>query len=111
MHLERLACGHPQGAVAEAIGQIIEGQIQRGRNATAGAAQAQHHLPVFFLAFLPVFAVVLLIAAVKLEQLNSAFAEVGTFVLQLFGEGIAQVGAIGLQLLELAAISAVGDAR
>ena len=102
MHLKGLAGGGPQGAIAEPIGQFIDGQIQLGGDAAAGAAQPQHHLPVLVLALLAIVAVVLLITAVELEDLNGVFAEVGPLVGQFAEQGLQQVAAMGLELLQLA---------
>ena len=110
MHLEGLAGGGPQGAVAEPVGQVIHGQKQAGGDAAAGAAQPQHHLPVLVLAFLAIFAVVLLIAAVEFEQLHGAITEVMGVVGELGGQGFLEVAAVGLELLEFGALTAAGQA-
>ena len=110
MHLEGLAGGGPQGAVAEPVGQVIHGQEQAGGDAAAGAAQPQHHLPVLVLAFLAIFAVVLLIAPVEFEQLHGAIGEVMGVVGELGGQGFLEVAAIGLELLEFGALAAAGQA-
>ena len=68
-------------------------------------AQAQHHSPVFGFAFAPVVAVVLLVAAVKLQDLNRIVGEIRKIVLQLGGQGLAQIAAVCLELFELAALS------
>ena len=65
------------------------------------AAQAQHHSPVFGFAFAPVVAVVLLVAAVKLEDLNRIVGEIRKIVLQLGGQGFAQIAAIALSCSNL----------
>ena len=101
VHLEGLPRGGPQGAVAEAIGELIHRQEEVTGDAAAGAAQPQHHLPVLLLALLAVVAVVLLVAAVKLENLNGVLAEVGLVVAQFAQQRLQQVAAVGLELLEL----------
>ena len=101
MHLECLAGGGPQGAVAKAIGQLIDGQVQLRRDPPPGAAQPEHHLPILLLAFAPVVPVVLLVTAVKFENLNRALGEVGRRVGQLAEQGLLEVAACGLELLEL----------
>ena len=105
VQLEGLARCGSDAAVAVLIGEIVERQIELGRDASSGAAQAQHHSPVFGFAFAPVIAIVLLIAAVKLEDLNRIVGEIRKIVLQLGGQGFAQVAAIDLELFELAALS------
>ena len=110
MHLEGLASGGPQRAVAEPVGQIIHGQKQAGGDAATGAAQPQHHLPVLLLAFLAIFAVVLLITAVEFEQLHGAITEVMGVVGQLGGQGFLQVAAVGLELFKFGALVAASQA-
>ena len=110
MHLEGLAGGGPQRAVAEPIGQVIHGQKQAGGDAAAGTAQPQHHLPVLVLAFLAIFAVVLLIAAVEFEQLHGAIGEVMGVVGQLRGQGFLQVAAVGFELFKFGALAAARQA-
>ena len=75
MELERLAGGRPQAAAAVGVRQIIEGQVQGRRNASGGAAQAQHHSPVLLFPLAAVVAVVLLVRPVELENLNRRLTE------------------------------------
>ena len=50
-------------------------------------------------------AVVLLVAAVKLQDLNRIVGEIRKIVFQLGGQGLAQIAAVCLELFELAALS------
>ena len=111
MHLEGLTGRGPQGSVPQAIRQLIHGQIEARGDASGRAAQAQHHLPVLLLSLLAVFAVVLLIAAVELQQLDGTFAEMAEIVLELGSERILEIVAVGLELLKLGALCSSGDRR
>ena len=110
MQLEGLAGGGAHRAVAQAVGQFIQGQVEGGGDTSARAAQAQHHLPILVLTLLAVLAIVLLVAAVELQQLNGTVGEVVGVVGQFLGEGIVQVGAVRFELLELAAFGTGCDA-
>ena len=102
VHLEGLPGGGAQGAVADPIGQIIEGEEEGGRYAAGGGAQPQHHLPVLLFPLAAVVPVVLLVAAVELEDLNRRLGEVGPVVAEFGGQGLAQVVTAGLEGLETA---------
>ena len=52
-------------------------------DASTWIAQSQHHLPTAHLVGLAQLAVVLLVAAVELQQLNSVFTETDFIVVQL----------------------------
>ena len=99
MQLEGLARCGSDAAVAVLI-EIIERQIELGRMRPPGCAGAAS-FPVFGFAFAPVIAVVLLVAAVKLEDLNRIVGEIRKIVLQLGGQGFAQVAAIALSCSNL----------
>ena len=102
MELKGLTGGGPHRAVAIGVRQAVERQIQLGRNTSAGAAQTQHHSPVLLLAFLSMVAVVLLVAAVKFEDLHGLVGEERQLVLQFRCQWFAQVLAARLQQLEFA---------
>ena len=78
---------------------FIEGKKQPGGDASARTAQPQHHLPAANLVRLAQFAVVLLVAAVKLQQLNGIFREANIVVAELAQQRVAQMGAVQLALL------------
>ena len=101
MHLEGLAGGGPEGAIAEAIGQVVEGQIEGGGDAPTGAAQPQHHLPVLLDALAAVVAVVLLIAAVKLQDLDGRLGEMAALGIEFAEQRFLEVTAGCLEGLEL----------
>ena len=101
VHLEGLAGGDPQRAVAQPVGQLVHGQKEVAGDAAAGTAQPQHHLPVLLTTLLAVVAIVLLVTAVKLQNLNCVLTEIGQLVAQLGVERLAQMVAARLQLLEL----------
>ena len=98
VHLEGLPGGRPQGAVPQPVGELVEGEKQLGRNAATGAAQPQHHLPGLVFPLLAFIAVVLLIAAVELEDLQSVFAEIGQIIRQFAQQRLPQVVAVQLAL-------------
>ena len=98
MHLEGLpGCG-PQGAVPQPIGEVIQGEKQPCGDATTGAAQAQHHLPGLVLPLLAFVAIVLLVTAVELEDLQGVFAEIGQFIPKFAQQRLPQVVAVQLAL-------------
>ena len=101
MHLEGLAGGGPKGAVAQTVGQPIEGEVERHRDAARRTAETQHHLPVLLLSLAAVIAIVLLITAVKLEDLDGALTEILQFIGKLAAQRFVQVSAARLELLEL----------
>jgi len=101
MHLEGLARCGAEGAVAQAVGQLIEGQVEGHRDAAAGTAQPQHHLPILVFTLAAVIAIVLLITAVELEDLNRGLTEILQLIRQLTPQRFMQVTAAGLELLEL----------
>ena len=104
MELECLAGGGPHRSIAVRVSEAVERQIQLGGDATTGASQPQHHSPVFLLALLTVIPVVLLVAAVKLENLHRLLGEERQLVLQLRRQRFTQVAATGFQQLEFAAL-------
>jgi len=89
VHLEGLTGGGPQSSVPKAVGEVIECEEQSGRDASARTAQPQHHLPAANLVRLAQFAVVLLVAAVKLQQLNGIFREANIAVAELAQQRVA----------------------
>ena len=99
VHLEGLARGDPQRAVAEPIGEGIERQIEGRGNAPARIAQPQHHLPILLNPLATVVPIVLLVAAVELEDLDGGIGEAGQRVAQFGSQGIMQVAAAGLERL------------
>jgi len=107
MHLEGLAGGGPQAAVAEPIGQVVEGQVQGRRNATGWTAQPQHHLPVLALPLLAMVPVVLLITAVILQNLDRRVCEMEAVVLQFRGQRFLEMAALGFQRLDLGGLAMI----
>ena len=101
MHLEGLPGGDPEAAAAEALGEVVEGEIEGGGDAAAGAAQPQHHLPILLASLAAVVAVVLLITAMELEDLDSRFREVVVLVVEFAEQRFLQVTTGGFQGLEL----------
>ena len=101
MHLKGLSRRGAQGSITEAVGQVIHGQEQLGRDATGRTAQAQHHLPGLVLSFLPFIAVILLVAPVELQQLKGIFTEEGKIVREFIQQGVPQVMTVELALLSL----------
>ena len=71
--LDALAGGQPQRAVAVGVGQAVELAVQLGVDVAAGQAQAEHEREGELVAGLSPFdalvAIVLLVAAVELQQL------------------------------------------
>ena len=100
VHLEGLAGGGPQGAIAEPVGQLVDCQIEPAWNPAAGVAQPQHHLPILFLPLAAVVTVVLLVAAVKFQDLDRAITEIGSFVAEFPEQRLLQVAAVGLELFK-----------
>ena len=98
MHLKRLTGGGPQRSVAESVGQFIHRQEQASGDAAPRAAQAQHHLPGFVFPLLAFIAIILLIAAVELQQLQSVFAEVGELIAEFVQQWLLEKVAITLAL-------------
>ena len=76
MQLEPLARRGPDCVVAVLVRESIEGQIQLRWNETAWATGSQHHSIVFLLPLDPIVAVVLLVGAVELEDLDRVLGEV-----------------------------------
>ena len=72
-----------------------------GGNASTWTAETQHHLPTADLVGFAQFAVVLLIAAVKLQQLNGVFTEADLVIGEFREQGLAQMTAFELALLRL----------
>ena len=101
VHLEGLTGGGSQGSIPKAVGQVIEGEEQPGRDASSRTAQPQHHLPTADLVCFAQFAVVLLVAAVKLQQLNGIFREANVVVAEFAQQRVAQMVAVQLALLRL----------
>ena len=98
MHLEGLAGGGAEGAIAQAVGEVIQGEEQLGRNPAAWIAQPQHHLPAAHLVGFAQFPVVLLIAAMELEQLNGIFGEADLVVGEFRQQRLTQVATVELAL-------------
>ena len=96
MHLEGLARGGAKRSVAVAIGEIIQGNKQVGGNASTWVAQPQHHLPAADLVGFAQLAMVLLVAAVELQQLNRVFTEADLFVAKFREQRFAQMAAVEL---------------
>jgi hypothetical protein len=90
VQLNALAGGGSQGAVAVLVGEAIEGEIQLWGDIPAGVAGTQHHLIVLLLALGTVVAVILLVRAMKLKDLNRRFREVVGILQQFAGHGLAQ---------------------
>ena len=95
MQLKGLARGQAQAAVGVLIGQGIQRQPLRGRAHTAGQARADHEtvgrLKLLLTALIAHIAIVLLIAAVKLDQHLIVFGKcAGNRVDQAFDQGTAQ---------------------
>ena len=101
VHLEGLTGGDPQAAVAEAVRQLIHGQKQAGGDASGWAAQAQHHLPLLVTTLLAFVSVVLLIAAVELEDLQCIFTEVRLVIGQLRQQRFFEEVAVAFALFSL----------
>ena len=99
MHLEGLTGCGPKGSISNSVGELIEGQKQLGRDSTTRAAKPQHHLPTADLVGFSEFSVVLLIAAMKLQELNSVFAEAHLIVAKFRQQRLAQMVAVELALL------------
>ena len=101
MHLEGLAGGCPQGSITQTIGEFIQGQKEPGGDASPWAAQPQHHLPAADLVGFAQFAVMLLVAAMELQQLNGIFCEANLIVAELAQQWVAQMVTVQLALLRL----------
>ena len=98
MQLESLARGEAQRAVGVAPGNLIERQPLLWRTDAAGQAGADHEtvgrLQLLQAALLAQVAVVLLVAAVQLEELCVVFAQrAGNRVRQTLDDGAAQTPA------------------
>ena len=105
MELETLPGGDPERAVAEPVGQVVEREILL-RGHRAGRNGDAHHelpglLPAFGLAPPARVAVVLLVGAVELEQLEVVVPEVGRLPGQRIADRAPQVTAVALGQLDL----------
>jgi len=105
VHLEGLAGGHAQRAVGELVGDRVHREPLARRRRAARQARADHEavggLELLQPAFLAQVAVVLLVAAVELDQLGVVLAQrAGQWVGDALGERASQQAAGGLDLLD-----------
>ncbi len=94
MKLDALPAGETQSAVAVGVGQLVQGQVLLRRHPSAGDLAADHeHIMLaqsFAAAGFAGVAVLLLIGAVKLEELFILLAEMIAVLPHLFADGAAQ---------------------
>ncbi len=93
MKLEALTRGHAECAVRVPTSQLVKRQILGGGEEASGQCHPDHEregLLLVLRASLPPVAIVLLIAAVKLEQLQVIVVEVGRIGGQRLGDGPSQ---------------------
>jgi hypothetical protein len=97
VELDALAAGEPQRAVAEVVGQAVQGEVLVGRQLPAGDLAADHeHVELADPRLGPVLAripVLLLVGAVELQQVLVAVAEVVGVLRQLLGHAAAEIAA------------------
>jgi hypothetical protein len=102
VQLQGLTAGETQGGAAQFVAQVQLGQQLPAGQLAAGHFGADHHAVRFsavprLARRRPLVAVVLLVAAVMLEQLVASLAETLAAVLQFLGDGAAQVVALLLE--------------